>query len=307
MSGSANVIQYIYKDFWNANGDPRVQHLPMMGGGPWPVISMVVAYLYFVKILGPSLMKDRKPYELKWIIRLYNLGMVMWNLWGFMVANKMVNYGLDTWKCRPIDPKDNSPQQMHRIGLGWVFLVSRLVEFADTIFFVLRKKYSQVSGFHVFHHSSVPIAVWFYLKFVPGDNAAFFPYINTAIHVVMYSYYFLATFGPVMAPYLWWKKYLTQMQIVQFLLLICHNFYLAVLPAKCFPRPFLANNFLFAIIFLYLFTNFYLKNYSKSSNSSSSSSSSKSKSIDNGSTYSTAASTNNNTQVTSHEQHAKQN
>lgn len=31
----------------------------------------------------------------------------------------------------------------------------------------------------------------------------------------MYSYYFLAALGPGMQKYLWWKKYLTQIQLVR--------------------------------------------------------------------------------------------
>lgn len=38
--------------------------------------------------------------------------------------------------------------------------------------------------------------------------------INSFIHTVMYSYYFLSALGPHMQKYLWWKKYLTRMQIV---------------------------------------------------------------------------------------------
>ncbi|GFY37125.1 elongation of very long chain fatty acids protein [Trichonephila inaurata madagascariensis] len=38
---------------------------------------------------------------------------------------------------------------------------------------------------------------------------------NAAIHVIMYTYYGLAAFGPSMQKYLWWKKYLTILQIVR--------------------------------------------------------------------------------------------
>lgn len=31
----------------------------------------------------------------------------------------------------------------------------------------------------------------------------------------MYTYYGLAAIGPHMAPYLWWKRYLTQIQLVR--------------------------------------------------------------------------------------------
>lgn len=44
--------------------------------------------------------------------------------------------------------------------------------------------------------------------------AAYGPALNSFIHVVMYTYYGLAGLGPHMQKYLWWKKYLTWMQLV---------------------------------------------------------------------------------------------
>lgn len=38
--------------------------------------------------------------------------------------------------------------------------------------------------------------------------------INSLIHVLLYSYYALAALGPHVAKYLWWKKYLTILQLV---------------------------------------------------------------------------------------------
>lgn len=44
---------------------------------------------------------------------------------------------------------------------------------------------------------------------------AFLPaMVNSGIHVLMYSYYGLSAFGPRIAKYLWWKKYLTILQLV---------------------------------------------------------------------------------------------
>lgn len=50
--------------------------------------------------------------------------------------------------------------------------------------------------------------------FLLGDQMVICAAINTAVHTVMYSYYFLSAMGPQMQKYLWWKKYLTRMQIV---------------------------------------------------------------------------------------------
>lgn len=38
--------------------------------------------------------------------------------------------------------------------------------------------------------------------------------LNTFVHVIMYMYYFLAALGPRIQKYLWWKKYITVMQLV---------------------------------------------------------------------------------------------
>jgi len=45
--------------------------------------------------------------------------------------------------------------------------------------------------------------------------AAFFVgMINSWIHAVMYVYYGLAAIGPSMQKYLWWKKHMTTLQLV---------------------------------------------------------------------------------------------
>lgn len=38
--------------------------------------------------------------------------------------------------------------------------------------------------------------------------------INVIVHIIMYSYFFLATFGEPVKKYLWWKRYLTKIQLV---------------------------------------------------------------------------------------------
>ena len=42
--------------------------------------------------------------------------------------------------------------------------------------------------------------------------------INSSVHVLMYTYYGFSALGPHMQKYLWWKKYLTRVQLVSLLL-----------------------------------------------------------------------------------------
>jgi len=97
-------------------------------------------YLYLVKFIGPKLMSNRKPYDLRWPIRVFNGCMVGFNLWCLWNVLPRTNFGLHIWKC----PTGCVKTDPYFIWLGWVFFLSRIAEFLDTIFFVMRKKYRQV-------------------------------------------------------------------------------------------------------------------------------------------------------------------
>ena len=76
----------------------------------------------------------------------------------------------------------------------------------------------------------------------------------------MYSYYGLAALGPWIQPFLWWKKYITQLQLLQFL--IC-GLYGIVLYFRQTGYP--MTWFVIAVgqnpIFFYMFYDFYRQAY----------------------------------------------
>ena len=91
------------------------------------------------------------------------------------------------------------------------------------------------------------------------------PQTNCGIHVIMYSYYFLATLGPKVQKYLWWKRYLTSLQILQFVAFIAMvlNWEVRVWGGGCdWPQNVVHVWLLHMASFLVLFTDFYLKTYS---------------------------------------------
>lgn len=127
-----------------------------------------------------------------------------------------------------------------------------------------RKKDSQVTFLHVIHHSIVPISVWVGLKFAPGGNNALFPLLNAGVHTIMYLYYGLAAIGPHMQKYLWWKRYLTKIQMLQFSIVIIHGLRTFFMKDCRFPISFLILSQFNAILFLALFYSFYRQSYKKS-------------------------------------------
>lgn len=43
---------------------------------------------------------------------------------------------------------------------------------------------------------------------------SFHAMVNSTVHVIMYFYYGLAAAGPRFQKFLWWKKYMTAIQLV---------------------------------------------------------------------------------------------
>ncbi|CAG2119433.1 unnamed protein product, partial [Medioppia subpectinata] len=80
-----------------------------------------------------------------------------------------------------------------------------------------------ITVLHLYHHFSVPVLGWIVVKVEPLVPAILlFCTLNTTVHVIMYSYYALAAFGPTVQKYLWWKRYITQIQLIQFIILLVY-------------------------------------------------------------------------------------
>lgn len=57
----------------------------------------------------------------------------------------------------------------------------------------------------------------YYLTYFFATFTAFFgSWLNSLVHVFMYAYYGLTAI-PAARPYLWWKKYITKLQLVSIL------------------------------------------------------------------------------------------
>lgn len=145
----------------------------------------------------------------------------------------------------------------------WWYYFSKFTEFFDTFFFVMRKRYDQVSTLHVIHHGIMPVSVWWGVKFTPGGHSTFFGFLNTFVHIFMYAYYMLAAMGPKVQRYLWWKKYLTVMQMIQFVLVMVHSFQLFFKNDCNYPIGFAYFIGAHAVMFYFLFSNFYKRAYVK--------------------------------------------
>lgn len=263
VSSEGNIfktIHYYYYDFWQVYSHPVTGRLPLVDGGPWKLFAIVLLYYMFVKHWGPAYMKHRQPYHLKWVMVVHNVTLVLLNGVCLLVSLPYSRFGLTTWDCRKYDAQSKNIGEHVLMFMGYTYYISKFLDLSDTVFFVLRKKFRNISGLHVFHHAMMPFAGWVGLKFSAYHCAGFIPFINAFIHTIMYTYYALAALGR--QDVLWWKKYLTQMQMVQFVLIFCHALYFLNYPGGCdWPIVFPLLEASHGLLFFYLFYTFYRRNY----------------------------------------------
>ena len=186
-----------YYDLMENKSDPRVKDWFMMSSF-FPTLFICIFYAYFVKRLGPKLMENRKPFDLRRTMLIYNFIQVIVSVclfrevrhqnylqlkllikysWfnGFnrlFFCQSMVTgwYGKYSFRCQPVD-YSNDPEALRMARGCWWYYMSKFLELMDTIFFVLRKKNNHVSTLHVIHHGIMPLSVWFGVKFTPGKSA----------------------------------------------------------------------------------------------------------------------------------------
>jgi len=231
-----------------------------------PMLTLLVCLCYVVGVtlIGPWLMRDRKPFSMKGTMMAYNLFQVI-------ISTYIVLEGWDagwgrhySWICQNVEAgTEPTSTAMRMVSVSYVYLINKYIEFGDTIFFVLRKKDSQISLLHVYHHAIMPIYAWIQVRYLPGGHEIFVGLMNSFVHMVMYSYYLLSAFGPKMQPYLWWKKYLTQLQLLQFTIAIIRTMLVVTRTVDCgYPWLNCFGTLIFIEApFLYLFLDFYRKSY----------------------------------------------
>lgn len=131
---------------------------------PWVPIVGVVAYVLMI-VIGRRLMRDRKPFNLKTPLMLWNLSLSIFSFFGMVRALPYLLYMLEHHGYREtICGKPTSYYADGATGF-WAaaFMLSKLVELIDTLFIVLRKK--PLIFLHWYHHVSVLLFTWYAYAF----------------------------------------------------------------------------------------------------------------------------------------------
>lgn len=164
---------------------PFAKRLPLMNPchvlfGVFCYFSLILATLCLGKLLGKG------NYKLLGLFHNYFLHVVsLYMSVGLCVSARAAGYSL--WN----NAAGTSAAEWRLAKFIWLFYISKVPEWMDTVLMELKQNYHQVSFLHVYHHITIFVIWWFACWMAPGGEAYYSAMVNSSVHVVMYGYYFL--------------------------------------------------------------------------------------------------------------------
>jgi len=159
-------------------------------------------------------------------------------------------------------PLDHPEKYKERV-LTYIYFINKIIDLLETVFFVLRKSYKQITTLHIYHHIMMFYANYWFIRYYGfGGQVATVGVLNTFVHTVMYLYYLISVMYPELKGSLWWKKYITKIQILQFIVLFLQPFHVLIFNPTCnYPRFLQYLQIVQATTMIYMFSNFYYHAY----------------------------------------------
>ena len=141
------------------------------------VVPIYLAVVFSLKMY----MSWREPFELMAVLKGYNAVQIAVS--AFMTFNFAIN--LSPWN--PFMLNTEFTEHVER----WCFFhyIAKYLDLFETVVIVLRKRNSQLTTLHLFHHSSILIIWGFLLQAgLANGTASFGAFINSLVHTLMYGY-----------------------------------------------------------------------------------------------------------------------
>ena len=195
---------------------------------PCILVTCLLVYLLVVCVGGVRLRGKSETNHVKaWLkpfVIFHNIFLIVLSAYMcFGCASQAYKNGYNFWGSA------YNPSEVHLAKFIYIFFISKIYEFVDTFIMLMKGNINQVSFLHVYHHATISFIWWMIVRVAPGGDAYFSAALNSWVHVCMYSYYLLAILigkdDSRRKKYLWWGRYLTQMQMFQFVLNLLQALY----------------------------------------------------------------------------------
>ena len=268
MMNKLNADELSYKEFCNlTNVEPRfslISNYEPRSSLKWVkqnwTITFYLSIIYlFVVFSIKYWMRKRKQFDLQSLLTLWNGALTIFSAIGTYhtlpdLTNTVLNESFYSSTCI-------ATSNAHIQYFIWLFALSKVFEFGDTLFIVLRKR--PLIPLHYIHHCFTLIFTWY----AYGHNVSlgrWFVTMNYSVHSLMYLYYALRAQNVKISR--WISMTLTSLQITQMVLgiAVCTRVLWSNLIANtyCECNSYVAfAGLLLYSSFLYMFTNFFYKVY----------------------------------------------
>jgi len=223
---------------------------------------LAASLLYLIVVFGGKLvMKNRKEMSLRTVSIIHNVNLTA--LSGIMFVAILREAWFQAKREGPHSLFCETSTNAVSGGIGfwvYVFYLSKYYELLDTVILVLKKK--PTIFLHVFHHMIMVPTTWLWLDDQWLAASWWCVLVNSLVHMFMYYYYLQTTLGSSV----WWKKYITVGQLVQFFSGFCVVCYWFVVRKSHNCQGGIYSGTLshsLNCFFIFLFGKFYLSTYSK--------------------------------------------
>lgn len=204
-------------------------------------------------------MRNKQLFFCWGILVVYNFGFILLFLYMFCELVIGVWEGKYNFFCQGICIVGELDMKI--ICVFWWYYFFKFIEFMDIFFFILCKNNYQIMVLYVYYYVLMLNIWWFVMNWVFCGYFYFGVIFNSFIYVFMYFYYGLLLVF-FMCLYFWWKKYIIQGQLFQFVLIIiqisCGVIWLCI-----FFFGWLYFQIGYMIFLIVFFINFYIQIYNK--------------------------------------------
>lgn len=172
-----------------------------------------LASVFYLLVIfsGKKWMQNRQPFDLRRPLAVWNSILAVFSVMGFVVlAPPIVDHIRESGYFHAV-----CNSRINSVALlslwAYLFVLSKLVEFGDTLFIVLRK--TPLNFLHWYHHVTVLLYSWYGLA-TRNTAGHWFSSLNFGIHALMYSYYMFKSVGFHIPSSV--AKAITTLQLAQF-------------------------------------------------------------------------------------------
>lgn len=174
----------------------------------------IVVIVYIIAIFsGEKYMRDRKPWQWKNQLAVWNFCLSLFSFWGMVRLLPPIIHYMHTLSLRENICGDAYGRFIAGSSGAWIqfFTLSKFPELIDTFFIIIHKK--PLMFLHYYHHISVLLYVWHAAYGLTNPVSPVFAAMNYGVHAMMYGYYFLMAID--MKPKWMNPMYITAAQILQ--------------------------------------------------------------------------------------------